>query len=144
MILVTGGAGYIGSHTVLELLESDKEVLVLDNFSNASFESLARVQKITGKEITFIEGDIRDRQLLKQIFADYNISAVIHFAGLKAVPESSEKPLEYYDNNVNGTLSLCMAMQDAGVFKLVFSSSAWKSAISVTWSASANISWICP
>lgn len=123
-ILVTGGAGYIGSHTLVELLNSGQQVLVLDNLCNASKESLNRVANITGKQPAFIEGDIRDAALLDSLFAEHNIDAVVHFAGLKAVGESVQKPLEYYDNNVNGTLVLVEAMRRAGVFKLVFSSSA--------------------
>lgn len=123
-ILVTGGAGYIGSHTLVELLNSGQQVLVLDNLSNASAASLARVAEITGKQPAFIEGDIRDAALLDTLFAKHKISSVVHFAGLKAVGESVAQPLRYYDNNVNGTLVLVNAMQKAGVFKLVFSSSA--------------------
>lgn len=123
-ILVTGGAGYIGSHTLVELLNSGQQVLVLDNLSNASAASLARVAEITGKQPAFIEGDIRDAALLDTLFAEHKISSVVHFAGLKAVGESVAQPLRYYDNNVNGTLVLVNAMQKAGVFKLVFSSSA--------------------
>lgn len=124
MILVTGGAGYIGSHTVLELLSEGHEVLVLDNLSNSTTESLARVARLTGREPSFVEGDILDRVLLDSLFAQYPIEAVIHFAGLKAVGESVQQPLRYYQNNVTGTLTLCEAMTKAGVFKLVFSSSA--------------------
>ncbi|ROQ22521.1 UDP-glucose 4-epimerase GalE [Gallaecimonas pentaromativorans] len=124
MILVTGGAGYIGSHTVLELLSEGHEVLVLDNLSNSTTESLARVARLTGCEPSFVEGDILDRALLDSLFAQYPIEAVIHFAGLKAVGESVQQPLRYYQNNVTGTLTLCEAMAKAGVFKLVFSSSA--------------------
>lgn len=123
-ILVTGGAGYIGSHTVVELLNAGNEVLVLDNLSNSSPESLKRVEQITGKAVPFVEGDIRDAALLDTLFAEHGIEAVVHFAGLKAVGESVQKPLEYYDNNVNGTLVLAEAMRRAGVFNLVFSSSA--------------------
>jgi len=123
-ILVTGGAGYIGSHTVLQLLEQDFNVVVLDNLSNASAESLSRVQALTNKSLTFIEGDIRDEVLLNATFGQHKIDAVIHFAGLKAVGESVQKPLEYYHNNVYGTLTLCNAMRDANVKNLVFSSSA--------------------
>lgn len=123
-ILVTGGAGYIGSHTVLALLEAGYEVVVVDNLVNASAESLRRVERITGRTLTFIEGDIRDRTLLDQLFATHNIFAVLHLAGLKAVGESVELPLSYYENNVSGTLTLCQAMQSAAIFRLVFSSSA--------------------
>ncbi len=123
-ILVTGGAGYIGSHTVLQLLEQNQNVIVLDNLSNAQPESLKRVESITQKTLTFVEGDIRDETLLDTLFARHEIDAVIHFAGLKAVGESVQKPLEYYNNNVYGTLTLCNAMKKAGVKNLVFSSSA--------------------
>jgi UDP-glucose 4-epimerase len=123
-ILVTGGAGYIGSHTVLQLLEAGQDVIVLDNLCNSSEESLNRVAELTGKRARFIEGDIRDGHLLASIFADNKIDAVIHFAGLKAVGESVEMPLNYYNNNVYGTLILCEAMQKAGVKNIVFSSSA--------------------
>jgi UDP-glucose 4-epimerase len=123
-ILVTGGAGYIGSHTVLQLLETGHQVIVLDNLCNSSPESLRRVAELTGKQAKFVEGDIRDAVILKQVFSEDKIDAVIHFAGLKAVGESVEKPLSYYHNNVYGTLTLCEAMQAAGVTNLVFSSSA--------------------
>ncbi len=123
-VLVTGGAGYIGSHTVLLLLEAGREVVVLDNLTNSSEESLRRVQKLTGRELTFIEGDIRDADCLDRLFADHDIDSVIHFAGLKAVGESVEKPLQYYDCNVVGTVRLLEAMERAGVRTLVFSSSA--------------------
>lgn len=123
-LLVTGGAGYIGSHTVLELLQSGSDVIVLDNLSNSSAESLSRVTKITGLTAKFVQGDIRDQDLIESIIKKYNVSAVIHFAGLKAVGESVAKPLMYYDNNINGTIKLCQAMANTGVFKIVFSSSA--------------------
>ena len=123
-ILVTGGAGYIGSHTCLELLEDGYNVVVVDNLSNSSKESLTRVGELTGKNIDFIEGDIRNQPLLEEIMQRYSIGAVVHFAGLKAVGESVEKPLEYFENNVGGTISLCKAMANCGVKNLVFSSSA--------------------
>ncbi|EPC04162.1 hypothetical protein L861_02295 [Litchfieldella anticariensis FP35 = DSM 16096] len=123
-ILVTGGAGYIGSHTVLELLEAGHDVVVVDNLCNGSREALHRIEAITGKSARFIEGDVRDRVLLDEVFASYSVEAVIHFAGLKAVGESVNQPLAYYDNNVHGSLVLCQAMAAAGVFKFVFSSSA--------------------
>lgn len=123
-ILVTGGAGYIGSHTCLELLEDGYNVVVIDNLSNSSKESLTRVGELTGKNIDFIEGDIRNQPLLEEIMQRYSIGAVVHFAGLKAVGESVEKPLEYFENNVGGTISLCKAMANCGVKNLVFSSSA--------------------
>ncbi len=124
MVLVTGGAGYIGSHTCVELLEAGVEIVVYDNLSNASKESLRRVEELTGKKFPFVEGDIRDKSKLDEVFASYDIDSVIHFAGLKAVGESVEKPLEYYDNNICGTLRLLEAMRDAGCKKIVFSSSA--------------------
>lgn len=123
-ILVTGGAGYIGSHTCVELLNAGHEVVVLDNLCNSAAESLNRVQQLTQKSLTFIQGDIRDTQLLDQVFQQYSIDAVIHFAGLKAVGESQQIPLAYFDNNITGSISLVQAMQRAQVFKLVFSSSA--------------------
>lgn len=123
-ILVAGGAGYIGSHTTLALLEAGYEVVVLDNLCNSSLESLRRAERICGKAAVFAQGDIRDRALLDELFAAHKIGAVLHFAGLKAVGESVQKPLDYYDNNVAGSLTLCQAMAQAGVFCLVFSSSA--------------------
>ncbi|ENY71517.1 UDP-glucose 4-epimerase/UDP-N-acetylglucosamine 4-epimerase [Aeromonas diversa CDC 2478-85] len=123
-ILVTGGAGYIGSHTLVELLGAGQQVVVLDNLSNSSLESLKRVEQITGKGVTFVEGDVLDRACLRRLFAEYDIASVIHFAGLKAVGESTRIPLTYYQNNVTGTLVLCEEMASAGVCRLVFSSSA--------------------
>jgi len=123
-ILVTGGAGYIGSHTCVELLQAGYEVVVVDNLCNSSQEALYRVEEITGKKITFYQEDLLDRAALDRIFAEQQIDAVIHFAGLKAVGESVRMPLEYYHNNITGTLNLCAAMRDAGVKKIVFSSSA--------------------
>ncbi|WP_296824732.1 UDP-glucose 4-epimerase GalE [Sulfurovum sp.] len=123
-ILVTGGAGYIGSHTVVLLIEAGYDVVVFDNFCNASRESIKRVEKITGEEITVIEGDIRSRKDLKKVFESRTIDSVIHFAGLKAVGESVEQPLRYYDNNVYGTVSLCEVMAEYGCRSIVFSSSA--------------------
>lgn len=123
-ILVTGGAGYIGSHTCLLLIEAGYEVIVFDNFSNASKESVKRVEKIVGKKITVIEGDIRNREDLDKAFDTYKIDAVIHFAGLKAVGESVEEPLKYYDNNIHGTIVLCEAMAAHNCKSIVFSSSA--------------------
>lgn len=123
-ILVTGGAGYIGSHTCIELLNSAHEVVVLDNLSNSSEESLKRVQELTGKALVFVQGDIRDGHTLDQIFTQHQIDAVIHFAGLKAVGESQHIPLTYFDHNIAGSLSLVKAMERANVFNLVFSSSA--------------------
>ena len=123
-ILVTGGAGYIGSHTCVELLNSGHEVVVLDNLSNSSEQSLTRVQELTEKSLTFMQGDIRDAQTLDTVFAKHQIDAVIHFAGLKAVGESQQIPLKYFDNNIAGSICLVQAMQRAKVFNLVFSSSA--------------------
>jgi UDP-glucose 4-epimerase len=124
MILVTGGAGYIGSHTCVELAQAGFETLVLDNLSNSSRESLLRVEQITGKSVSLVTGDVRDKALLKQLFDEHPISSVIHFAGLKAVSESVSMPLEYYDNNVYGTLALLETMSDADCKSIVFSSSA--------------------
>lgn len=121
---MTGGAGYIGSHTTLALLEAGEDVLVLDNLCNSDAESLRRVERLAGKSLTFIEGDLRDTQQLRATLEAHAVRAVLHFAGLKAVGESVEAPLRYYDNNVTGTLSLCRAMAEAGVYQLVFSSSA--------------------
>ena len=123
-ILVTGGAGYIGSHTCIQLLSAGHDVVVLDNLSNSSVESLARVQALTAKKLDFVEGDILDQQILDQIFQHHSIDAVIHFAGLKAVGESQKEPLKYFENNISGSISLVKAMERAQVFKLVFSSSA--------------------
>ncbi|MFL1914799.1 UDP-glucose 4-epimerase GalE [Plesiomonas shigelloides] len=122
--LVTGGAGYIGSHTVLELLNSGNDVVVIDNLCNSSRESLRRVEALTGRSVTFYEADVCDRSALQTIFAQHAIDAVIHFAGLKAVGESTQIPLKYYQNNIAATLVLCEEMERAGVFRLVFSSSA--------------------
>lgn len=122
--LVTGGAGYIGSHTTLALLQAGMDVVVLDNLCNSSAESLKRVGRITGREPVFVKGDIRDRELLARVFADHQVDAVLHFAGLKAVGESVTQPLRYFDNNVHGSQVLLQACADAGVFRLVFSSSA--------------------
>ena len=124
MVLVTGGAGYIGSHTCIELSEAGYDFVVYDNLCNSSKESLARVEKLIGKSIKFVEGDIRDKSALQKVFDTYEIDSVIHFAGLKAVGESVEKPLEYFDNNVSGTVTLCEIMQKNGCKKIVFSSSA--------------------
>lgn len=123
-ILVTGGAGYIGSHTCVELINAGHELVVVDNFSNSSPEALRRIEEITGKPVSFVEADIRNRQAIENTLRDYACDAVIHFAGLKAVGESVLEPLDYYENNVVGTLSLLAAMKQAGVSTLVFSSSA--------------------
>jgi UDP-glucose 4-epimerase len=124
MILVTGGAGYIGAHTCVELLTAGYDLVVVDNFSNSSRESLKRVELIAGKSVEFIEGDIRERDLLRSVFAQFEIEAVIHFAGLKAVGESVAMPLRYYDNNVLGSVALFEVMAEFGCKRLVFSSSA--------------------
>lgn len=123
-ILVTGGAGYIGSHTCIELINAGYDVVVVDNLCNSCKEALNRVEKIVGRTIKFYEADIRDAEAMKNIFEAEDIDAVIHFAGLKAVGESVAKPLEYYDNNIAGTLVLCDAMRNAGVKNIIFSSSA--------------------
>ena len=123
-ILVTGGAGYIGSHTCVELLQAGYDVVVLDNLSNASEKSLERVKAITGKEVTFYKGDILDRDILNQIMDKEQIDSCIHFAGLKAVGESVEKPWEYYNNNLAGTLTLVDVMRQHGIKNIIFSSSA--------------------
>ena len=123
-ILVTGGAGYIGSHTCLELLSSGYGVVVVDNLCNSNPKSLDRVEALTGKKLKFYEGDVRDEELLRKIFAENEISAVIHFAGLKAVGESVAQPWRYYDNNLNSTLVLTKVMGEAGVKRIIFSSSA--------------------
>ncbi len=123
-ILVTGGAGYIGSHTCVELLERGYEVVVLDNYYNSCAVSVERVEKITGKKIALYEGDVRDRAMLDKIFTEHKIDCVIHFAGLKAVGESCAKPVMYYDNNIGGTLALVEVMQKHNCKKIIFSSSA--------------------
>lgn len=123
-ILITGGAGYIGSHTCIELLSSGYEVVVIDNLDNSSSEALRRVETITGKNISFYENDVRDREALRKIFREHKIDAVIHFAGLKAVGESVKKPILYYSNNLESTLTLIEVMTEFNVKKLVFSSSA--------------------
>ncbi len=123
-ILVTGGAGYIGSHTCIELIKAGYDVVIVDNFYNSKRESLRRIAELSGKAITFYECDIRDEKGMDKIFKAEKIEAVIHFAGLKAVGESCQKPVEYYDNNVTGTLVLCDVMRKNGCKKIVFSSSA--------------------
>ena len=123
-ILVTGGAGYIGSHTLIELINNNFKVVAIDDLANSSRESLRRVEQITGHEIPFIEADVRDQSALDDIFTTYDIDSVIHFAGLKAVGESVAKPLEYYDNNLVSTMTLLEAMREHNVKQLVFSSSA--------------------
>lgn len=123
-VLVTGGAGYIGSHTCVELLNSGYGVVVTDNLCNSNPKSLDRVRELTGKELTFYEGDVRDEALLKKIFAENDIGCVIHFAGLKAVGESVSIPWKYYDNNLNSTLVLTKVMKEVGMMNIIFSSSA--------------------
>jgi len=123
-ILVTGGTGFIGSHTVIELLENNYEVTIVDNLSNSKKEVLNRIETITGKSVNFHETDLLDENTLRNLFRENSFSAVIHFAGLKAVGESVEKPLLYFENNVSGTINLCKVMQEEGVKTMVFSSSA--------------------
>ena len=123
-ILITGGSGYIGTHTLVELSEANHDFIVYDNLSNSSLEAIKRVEKIIEKDIPFIQGDIRDTNKLKEVFSNYEIDSVIHFAGLKAVGESVAKPLEYYDNNVVGTIRLLEVMKEFECKKIVFSSSA--------------------
>jgi UDP-glucose 4-epimerase len=123
-VLVTGGVGYIGSHTVLKLIQAGVEVVILDNLCNSSAESLNRVARLSGKMPVFVEGDIRNHDVLRRLFSDHSLDAVLHFAGLKAVGESVSQPLRYYDNNVHGSQVLLQACADAGVFNVVFSSSA--------------------
>ena len=123
-ILVTGGAGFIGSHTCVELLENGYDVTVIDNLYNSSAKAIDRVREISGKDLTFVKGDILDRECLDTIFESQKIDAVIHFAGLKAVGESVHKPVEYYSNNITGTLTLVKSMAAHGVKNIIFSSSA--------------------
>lgn len=124
MVLVTGGAGYIGSHTCISLIEAGYEVVVFDNFSNSSSESIQRVEKIVNKKVELVQGDIRNKEDLQKVFDSFSIDSVIHFAGLKAVGESVQMPLEYYDNNIGGTIALCEVMKANNCKKIVFSSSA--------------------
>lgn len=123
-ILVTGGAGFIGSHTCVELLNAGYDVAVVDNLYNASEKALERVKQITGKDVRFYKVDIRDREALNEVFDKEDVESVIHFAGLKAVGESVQKPLEYYENNIGGTITLCDVMRNHGVKNIIFSSSA--------------------
>ena len=123
-ILVTGGAGFIGSHTCVELLNAGYDVVIADNLYNASEKAVDRVKQITGKDLKFYKADIRDKEAMNEIFEKEEIESVIHFAGLKAVGESVVKPLEYYENNIAGTLVLCDVMRNHGVKNIIFSSSA--------------------
>ena len=123
-ILVTGGAGYIGSHTCIELLNEGYEVVIIDNFYNSSEKVLKIIEELSGKKFKFYKGDIRDKEILRKIFSENDIYGVIHFAGLKAVGESVEKPIEYYDNNINGSIKLIEVMREFNVKNLIFSSSA--------------------
>ncbi|MCU8158177.1 UDP-glucose 4-epimerase GalE, partial [Vibrio vulnificus] len=124
VVLITGGMGYIGSHTCVQMMAAGMEPVIVDNLCNAKVDVLTRIEALTGKQPTFYQGDIRDETFLDSVFTKHDIQAVIHFAGLKAVGESVEKPLEYYDNNVNGSLVLARSMRKAGVKSIVFSSSA--------------------
>ena len=123
-VLVTGGAGFIGSHTSVDLLNAGYDIIILDNFVNSKPESLKRIKELTGKDFKFYQADIRDEEAMTKVFAENKIDAVIHFAGLKSVPQSVKEPLNYYDNNIAGTVCLCRVMDRAGCKKLVFSSSA--------------------
>lgn len=123
-VLVTGGAGFIGSHTSVELLNAGYDIIILDNFVNSKPESLKRIKELTGEDFKFYQADIRDEEAMTKVFAENKIDAVIHFAGLKSVPQSVKEPLNYYDNNIAGTVCLCRVMDKAGCKKLVFSSSA--------------------
>ena len=123
-VLVTGGAGYIGSHTCVELITAGHTPVVIDNLCNSSAESLRRVAEITGKPVAFIKGDVRDEALLEKVLSQHRIDCAIHFAGLKAVGESVAKPLEYYQNNLDATLTLCRVMARHNVKRIIFSSSA--------------------
>lgn len=123
-VLVAGGAGFIGSHTSVELLNAGYDIIILDNFVNSKPESLKRIKELTGKDFKFYQADIRDEEAMTKVFAENKIDAVIHFAGLKSVPQSVKEPLNYYDNNIAGTVCLCRVMDKAGCKKLVFSSSA--------------------
>lgn len=123
-ILVTGGAGFIGSHTCVELLNAGYDVVIVDNLYNASEKAVNRVKEITGKDLKFYQVDIRDREGLNEVFDKEDVESVIHFAGLKAVGESVQKPLEYYENNIGGTITLCDVMRSHGVKNIIFSSSA--------------------
>jgi UDP-glucose 4-epimerase len=128
-VLVAGGAGYIGSHTKLALLQAGFDLVVLDNLCNASAESLWQVERLAGRSLMFVEGDIRDRALLDNLLALHQMKAVLHFARLEAVGESVDQPLRYYDNNLAGTITLCQAMAAAGILTLVFSLSVLHTAI---------------
>ena len=120
-VLVTGGMGYIGSHTCVELLNQGMDVVIIDNLVNSSAEAGKRIERISGRSVTFYEADVRDRKTLDRIFETHDIDCVIHFAGLKAVGESCQKPIEYYDNNIGGTLKLCDVMRNNGCKNIVLS-----------------------
>ncbi|WP_236528239.1 SDR family NAD(P)-dependent oxidoreductase, partial [Pseudomonas syringae] len=140
MILVTGGAGYIGAHIALELLEDGRDVVVLDNLCNSSREPLRRIEELCGRQVAFIHGDVRSKATLHRLFAQYPVKAVVHCAGLKAVGESVREPLRYFETNVSGSVNLCQAMAEAGVFDLLFSSSA---TVYGGWCVKAG-GWKCP
>ncbi|MCP3670179.1 MAG: UDP-glucose 4-epimerase GalE [Gammaproteobacteria bacterium] len=123
-VMLTGGAGFIGSHTCVEMLNAGYEIVVVDNLCNSSEQSLQRIEQLTGKSVEFYQADIQDMSALRRVFTEHSISAVVHFAGLKAVGESVEQPIAYYQNNICGTINLCKAMQEHEVFSIVFSSSA--------------------
>lgn len=123
-VLVTGGTGYIGSHTCVELLEKGYEVVVFDNLYNSQMDVVDKIKQITGKEIRFYKADMREKESMRPVFEENKIDVVIHFAGLKCVPESVEKPLLYYQNNISGTLNLCELMKEYGCKRIIFSSSA--------------------
>jgi UDP-glucose 4-epimerase len=123
-VLLTGGAGYIGSHTVVEMCNAGHDVVVIDNFSNSSMRVMERVEELVGRKIPLYVADVADEEVLDRIFSEHSIDAVVHFAGLKAVGESVQKPLEYYKNNVSGTVNLLECMKETGVKKIIFSSSA--------------------
>lgn len=124
MVLITGGLGYIGSHTVIKLIESGYELIIVDNLSNSTIKTLRRIERIVGENIKFEEGDLRDSSFLKKVFKKYNIEEVVHFAGMKSVPESIEMPLEYYENNLSATINLLSIMESFKVRRFIFSSSA--------------------
>ncbi|AOA65321.1 UDP-glucose-4-epimerase [Komagataella phaffii CBS 7435] len=143
-VLVTGGAGYIGSHTVVELLNNDYLVIVIDNLSNSSYHVIKRIETLTGKSVTFFNIDLREESKLRKVFQDYTIDSVLHFAALKAVGESAKSPLQYYDNNVSGTISLLNVMKQNNVKKLVYSSSATVYGDATRYEDMIPIPEICP